>query len=124
MKMEKTGRESFVEENKAVGGLTFGYKAPASNTVLQGFPAISVLLEVRNADGSFCRLTNLKNKNKEKFAQGQWLAILDSKPLVGQANENFKTFEKALEGKMDKYLPDDRFDKFVNWADPKAWRKK
>ena len=122
--MASTGWESFAEENSTTGGLVFGYKAPANKKVLQGLPATSVLLEVRNANGSFCRLTDLKNKDKETFAPGQWLAILDSKPLVGQINRNFKAFEKALEEKMDKYLPDNRFDKFVDWSDPRAWTKK
>jgi len=123
MEMEKTGWKSFAEENKTSGGLVFGYRALASNKVLQGLPPSSVLMEVRNADGSFCRLTNLENRDKEKFSDGQWLAILDSKPLVGKVNKNFKAFETALAEKMGKELPDNRFDKFIDWANPRAWRK-
>ena len=123
MKMENTGWESFAEEDKNVGGLTFGYRAPANIKILQNLPSESVLLEVRNFDGSFCRLTNLENKDSEKFAQDQWLAVLDSKPLVGPINKNFRTFEKVLEKKMDRPLPDNRFDQFVDWTSPQAWQK-
>ena len=124
MEIENTGWKSFAEENKTVGGLTFGYKAPANKKVLQELPLASMLFEVRNSDGSFCRLVNLKNKDKEHFAEGQYLAILDLMPIVGVVNENFKAFETTLEKKMNKPLPDDRFDSFVDWTNPGAWKKK
>ena len=123
MEIENTGWKSFAEEDKALGGLIFGYRAPANSKALEGFPSRIALLEVRNADGSFCRLMNLRDKDKAKFAEGQWLAIMDSRPVVGQVNENFKSFEKALEERIGKPLPDDRFDQFVDWSNPRAWKK-
>jgi len=124
MEIENTGWKSFVEEDKALGGLIFGYKAPATSKALEGFPSKIALLEVRNSNGTFCRLINLRDKDKVKFAEGQWLAILDSRPVVGQVNENFRSFEKALEKKIGKPLPEDRFDQFVNWTNPRVWKKK
>ena len=123
MEIGNTGWKSFAEEDRN-GGVVFGYKAPANNKIFEGFSKMSALLEVRNSDGTFCRLVDLTNGGKEKFAQGQWLAVLDSKPLVGQVNENFKAFEKVLEKKTDKALPDNRFDAFVDWTNPRIWKKK
>ena len=123
MEIENTGWKSFAEENKIFGGLTFGYKAPATGKALQGLPKTSVMIEVRDSDGSFYRLVDMKNAHQEKFAEGQWLAVMDSRPLVGHVNENFKAFENALTEKAGKPLPDNRFDKFVDWSNPRSWQK-
>lgn len=119
MKIGKTGWKTIAEENKLGGGLTVGYEAPASESLLRELQAKGIWVEVvsnkENSKGSK-RLIRPDNKDKQVFTSDKCFRIISK-------NETYPAFEKMLSEKYGAPLPEDRFDEFVDWTNPKTWYK-
>ena len=115
MKIPNTTWQTIAEENKREGGLIFGYEAPANVALLRQLQKYGVLVEVVGKT-SDSRLIRPDNPDAQVFTPDQKFRIMEE-------NQTFGRFEKALSTMHGKILPEERFDEFVKWVDPKAYKK-
>lgn len=117
MKIKNTLWQTVAEENKQEGGILFGYEAPASEKLLRGIQKNNILIEVVGKKSSdMPRLIRPDNSDPQVFTPDQKFRIMEK-------NKTFDQFEVALSALYDGFLPEKRFDEFVNWTDPNVWKK-
>ena len=114
MKIQNTDWKTISVE-KQNGGFSFGYEAPASLKLLRQLQKYGVLVEVTGGELNN-RLIRPENSDSQVFTTDQKFRIMEE-------NQTFGRFEKALSAIYGETLPENRFDEFVKWIDPKAFGK-
>lgn len=115
MKIQNTW-QTIAEPNKREGGITFGYEASASVALLRQLQKDQVLVEVvGKTPSNMPRLIRPDNPDRQVFTSDQKFRIMEN-------NQTFGRFEKALSNACGG-LPENRFDEFVSWVDPKVYKR-
>ena len=117
MEIGKTGWKTISEENKSNGGFVLGYEAHASENLLRELQANNIWIEVVDKNSTRApRLIQPSNKDPQKFSS-------DTRFHIISQNKTYSAFEKMLAQKYGAPLPENRFDEFTDWTNPKAWHQ-